>query len=186
MKRGTVENEIKIRVEDAAAAKRRVEAVGFTVNRERVFESNEMYDTRDGRLRAAGSVLRLREAGGACTLTWKGPRLEGSHRAREEREVRISDCDQMKFILNVTGFERFFRYEKYRTEFTRDGTQLTVVVDETPIGVYMELEGEPELVDHVASELGFQKGSYITKSYGALYYESCIARGATPQNMVFD
>jgi adenylate cyclase, class 2 len=59
-------------------------------------------------------------------------------------------------------------------------------VDETPIGVFLELEGLPRWVDRIARVLGFSAADYITLSYGRLYIEACAARGIAPTNMVFD
>jgi adenylate cyclase class 2 len=181
----SVENEIKLRVPSAEEGRRMLEAAGFLVTVARVFESNEIVDTPDGKMRGTNSILRLRLAGDVCTLTWKGPSARGRHKAREEREVRVSSYDEMKFILDVTGFAPVFRYEKYRTEFQQSEWRLAVVLDETPIGVFVELEGEPDAVDEVAAKLGFNTSSYITKSYGVLYQDHCASNGVAPTNMVF-
>jgi adenylate cyclase, class 2 len=181
----SVENEIKLRVASAEEGRRMLEAAGFLVTVPRVFESNDIVDTADGRMRTTNSILRLRLAGDICTLTWKGPLVPWRHRAREEREVRVSSYNEMKFILDMTGFASVFRYEKYRTEFQQSEWRLAVVLDETPIGVFVELEGEPDAVDKVAAKLGFNTSSYITKSYGALYQDHCASNGVTPTNMVF-
>lgn len=180
-----VENEIKLRVTSAGEGRRMLEASGFVVTRPRVFESNEILDTADGKMREAKSLLRLRSAGDVCTLTWKGPAIPGRHRARDEHEVGVSSYKEIKFLLNVAGFDAVFRYEKYRTEFQQSSGRLNVVLDETPIGVFLELEGEPDAVDEVAAKLGFSESSYVTESYGSLYREECQRRGVPPKDMVF-
>jgi len=58
-------------------------------------------------------------------------------------------------------------------------------VDETPIGAYMELEGNARWIDRTARQLGFAPAHYITASYGSLYFEWCRARGIEPGDMVF-
>jgi adenylate cyclase class 2 len=58
-------------------------------------------------------------------------------------------------------------------------------VDETPIGVYLELEGSPAWIDRTAFQLGFADKDYITASYARLYVEWCEARGVAPTNMLF-
>ena len=45
------------------------------------------------------------------------------------------------------------------------------MVDETPIGDYAEIEGEPEWIDSVAKKLGVNEEQYITKSYSELFLE---------------
>lgn len=81
------------------------------------------------------------------------------------------------------GYQPVFRYEKYRTEYT-DGTGI-LTLDETPIGCYIELEGDPQWIDETAGKLGYHERDYITKSYGALYRSHCLERQVPPTNMVF-
>jgi adenylate cyclase class 2 len=90
----------------------------------------------------------------------------------------------MELILARLGLGPVFRYEKFRTEY-KSGQDGTITVDETPIGLYLELEGQPPWIDRIAGELGFSEQQYVTKSYGALYLEYCWERGITPANMVF-
>jgi adenylate cyclase class 2 len=59
------------------------------------------------------------------------------------------------------------------------------VLDETPIGVFLELEGPPDWIDRAAGELGFKEDNYITASYGALYIEDCRRCGEAPGDMTF-
>jgi adenylate cyclase class 2 len=87
-------------------------------------------------------------------------------------------------ILARLGFERMFRYEKYRTEFRRGRTGV-VTLDETPIGTYLELEGEPTWIDRTARLLGFTEADYITLSYGQLYLDRCARQGSKAGDMVF-
>jgi hypothetical protein len=50
-------------------------------------------------------------------------------------------------------------------------TQLKLTLDETPIGVFVELEGERREIDRAARMLGFARSDYINKSYGELLLE---------------
>jgi adenylate cyclase len=45
-----------------------------------------------------------------------------------------------------------FRYEKFRTEWEMEDGHL--VLDETPIGVWAELEGQPLWIDATLEKLG--------------------------------
>jgi len=47
----------------------------------------------------------------------------------------------MDLILRALGYAPSFRYEKFRAEWTDGKGQ--VVVDETPIGDFCEIEGSP-------------------------------------------
>ncbi len=185
MAQGNHEVEIKLRVETAPQARRLIRRNGFRRIRARVFEANIVYDTPDLSLRSSKQLLRIRTAGRTTTLTFKGAPLAARHKKREEIELTLSNAAAMDVIFGRLGYSPAFRYEKYRTEFQRPGEPGIVTLDETPIGVFLELEGPPRWIDRTARTLGFKRSDYITLSYGSLYIESCKARGVTPAEMVF-
>jgi adenylate cyclase class 2 len=184
-RRAQHETEIKLRVAGSAAARRLLRRKGFHVRARRVFEQDTVYDTCEQQLRGRGLLLRLRQAGRVSTLTFKGTPEAGKHKSREELEVRISDPAVCQAILSRLGFEPLFRYEKYRTEYVQPRGRGIVTLDETPIGVFLEIEGPANWIDCIASHLGFTEDDYITKSYGALYLDHCRRQGLQPGHMLF-
>lgn len=184
MAHGTLETEIKLAVANAPAARRRLRAAGFRISRPRVFEANTLYDTPDGRLRRAGSMLRVREVKSAAKLTFKGPVRAGRFKSREELEVDAGEAKVLCRILERLGFQAIFRYEKYRAEWRRDAGGVATL-DETPIGVYLELEGSSRWIDRTAKRLGFTGSDYLTASYWRLYADRCASQGRLRGNMVF-
>ena len=185
MRHGTRETEIKLAVPDGKAARKLLRAAGFRVFRRRIFESNVIFDTSELALRRHGLLLRVREAGGSAILTYKGPPVVAKHKSREELEVEIAGAAIVSVILERLGFRPAFRYEKYRTEYQQPGRRGVAMLDETPIGVFLELEGSPSWIDRTARTLGFRETGYITGSYGRLYLEWCRERGIEPAAMVF-
>jgi adenylate cyclase class 2 len=182
---GGMEVEIKLAAPSAEEAAARLRRAGFAPSHERAFEANTVFDTPELRLIGAGQLLRLREFRGEALLTWKGPAEAGPHKRRREIETRVADGAAMAGILNALGYRGVFRYEKYRTGYSRPGDPGHACLDETPIGCFIELEGPPEWIDAVAAELGFGRQDYITLSYGALYREHCRRAGVEPAHMVF-
>lgn len=184
----TTENrevEIKLRVEgDLDYIRQRIESVGLKISKPRVFESNIVYDTAEKKLRGASELIRLRRVGPICILTYKGPPMPGKYKAREEIETEVSNAANMELVLARLGFAPGFRYEKFRTEYQADD-QGNVTLDETPIGTYIELEGDAGWIDRMADQLGYSEHDYITKSYGSVYLDYCRERGIVPSNMVF-
>jgi adenylate cyclase class 2 len=178
------ETEIKLRIGDVAAAQQLIEAHGFHVAVPRVYERNVVLDNAAAELRESRQLLRLRQAGQVVTLTFKGVSSAGRHKTREERETRVSNFAEMLIILNRLGFQETFVYEKYRTEFCADSGGV-ITLDETPVGNFLELEGEAEWIDATAHLLGFQEEQYLTSSYGSLYLEWCQRAGTEPENMIF-
>jgi adenylate cyclase class 2 len=181
----TIETEIKLAAGDAAHARSVLRRAGFRVHKRRIFEDNFLLDTAGQRLRKAGELLRVRQAGREYTVTYKGKGSPGRHKSREELEATVSDFHTMVAIADRLGLQPMFRYQKYRTEYREDGRSGTATLDETPIGVYMELEGSPAWIDRTARRLGFREQDYITATYGELYLEWCRAHRARPAHMVF-
>ncbi len=179
------ENEVKIRLQDRAAALRRIHAAGFHEAEPRQFEANTLYDTPDHRLRDQQMLLRVRQAGKKSLVTWKGPGVPGPHKNRPEIETVVGSSEAISQIFRHLGFEPAFRYEKYRTEFKRNSEPGAITVDETPIGDFLELEGPAAWIDQTAALLGFSPGDYILDSYGKLYIADCERRGVRPTHMVF-
>ncbi len=166
------ETELKFLVQDQAALRTRALELGFRLQTARTFESNTLYDTPERTLRVKKQILRLRIYGERCTLTHKrmveGATDEGvRHKTRVETETVVDDCAAMAEVFVQLGFGPVFRYEKYRTEWTAGNGHL--VVDETPIGVWAELEGSPAWIDDMLVSLGVPEQSCTTESYGALF-----------------
>ena len=180
------EREVKIAIQDAATAQFQILSHGFLEYTARHLEVNDVFDTPDQSIRGRGELLRLRQAGERHILTYKGKgESSAGHKVREELEVNLSDGKMTAAILNRLGFEPLFRYEKYRTEFHRDSEEGLIVLDETPIGNFLELEGSEQWIDRTAVLLGYTKEHYITSSYGKLYREMCVRMGIDPAHMVF-
>ncbi len=179
------EVEIKLRVPSVEEAKRRLRSAGFRVSKRRIFESNTVFDTPSLELRAASRLLRLRQSGNAHILTFKGAPSPGRHKTREEIETSLGDGEAFREILNRLGYRAVFQYEKYRTEFRRPDEAGMATLDETPIGVFLELEGTPKWIDRAARSMGFSERDYLTESYGGLFLQWCAKKGIKSDRMVF-
>ena len=163
------ETEVKLRVASAEAAREALRRVGAELVRERHFEDNVLFDDERGTLRASGTVLRLRQTHYNSVLTFKGPRaIEDGVKSREERETAVESPEQVRAILGNLGYRPLFRYQKYRESWTHRGQEIEV--DETPIGDFLEIEGDPEGIHAVAAELGFSPSDYVTESYVGLFF----------------
>lgn len=180
------EREIKLRLPaDLEPMRGQLRKLHFRISKKRGFEANVLYDTEDGRLGAQGELLRIRTEDITTLLSYKGVVRPGKHKNREELETHVDNPKAFTQILARIGFRPGLRYEKYRTEFSRANTAGVVMLDETPIGNFLELEGGARWIDETAKSLGFSTKDYVTKSYGGLYAEYCQQRGLTRANMVF-
>lgn len=158
------EIEVKIAIGDPKAAREKLLALGAVVARERHVEKNVLYDFEPESLRPGRRALRLRTAGKRATLTFKGePRKSRSFKVREEFETQVRDPRQTRKILMALGLREAFSYEKRRTVLRTK--RLTVCIDETAAGCFLELEGERHEITRLARSLGFGRADFITRSY---------------------
>lgn len=191
-----LETEIKVRGQNPEATLARLTEQGFsiTVVQPRHFEDNWLLDTATSELRARRSALRIRLAEGKTIVTYKGlppARLRQENlKVREELEVVVEDAELMVKIFERLGFRSFFRYQKYRTSYKIEsaslGISLIATFDETPIGFFLELEGEADAVRAAIASLGFTPEDLSTDSYIALQNAHCTAQGLPLVNMIFD
>ena len=185
MTHSPVETEIKLAVPNVRTARKLLRVAGFTISRRRVFESNVVFDTARLTLRRASTLLRVRQAGGLTTVTYKGKPALARYKTREELELAVTDAPTMGAIFERLGFRPVFRYDKYRTEYRQSRGAGVATLDETPVGIYLELEGAPAWIDRMARHMGFAERDYITASYARLYLEWSAEKGVKPSNMVF-
>ncbi len=178
------EIEIKLPCDDLEAARARLRGLRAESVSPLHFEANELYDDGEGRLSRSGSTLRVRRARGETILTYKGPaRFEDGIKQREERETSVADAEELEAILRALGLARRFRYEKRREEW-RLGSAV-VALDETPIGHFVEIEGDPSEIRRLVVALGLDFASAIPYSYARLYAIKRKEDQKLPEDIVF-
>lgn len=187
------EIEVKLPVADPEALQSRLSQLGFRLDTPRTFEQNTLYDTAARDLRGQRSILRIRHYGDICTLTHKRvPTQQSSdpsrYKERIETETTVADGDALAEVFHQLGYEPMFVYEKYRTEWSQalaTGASAHIVVDETPIGNYAELEGPTEWIDDTIALLGIDPATCITDSYGKLFLDWRERTGHPAENLTF-
>jgi adenylate cyclase class 2 len=177
------EIEIKFRVDDIRALDRRLRQSGFHLVTRRTHEMNTLYDVRGQLLRKRGELLRLRKYGTEWVLTHKAKGKTGRHKTRVENETKVTDGAKMEAILRALGFSPTFRYEKFRAEWS-DGKG-HVVVDQTPISDFGEIEGPSRWIDRTAKRLQIPRNNYITATYSELFSQWKKQTGSPANEMTF-
>lgn len=201
------EIEIKLAVSDVARLVARLRTMGAK-RLVRFYEHNTLFDTADGQLQRLSSILRIRcesktgDGPGSRAkkrtgdppkglLTFKGPipgdrNLCSRYKERQEIEFRVRNAARFARVLRRIGMRPWFQYEKYRTKYrVHRETGFHLDLDETPIGVFLELEGSRRAIDRMAKALGYSKRDYITASYFELYAAHCSKKRLRVSNMVF-
>jgi adenylate cyclase, class 2 len=185
------ETEIKLPWKGTAQeARALIEGRGYAVLSPRTLESDQIFDLPSAALRQSDRILRLRktrspEGNTRAMVTYKGPATRDVYKSREEIEFDVSDPDTFTLVLHRLGYQPAFRYEKYRTQLRAAGEPGLIAIDETPIGVYLELEGPRDWIDSTAARLGLPKAQFLTVSYAGLYREYRGRHPEAPADMTF-
>jgi adenylate cyclase class 2 len=161
------ETEIKIYVADLAAVEARLRAAGGLLETARVYERNVRYEDAGQTLTPAGRVLRLRQDN-RIRLTYKEPTTLDGGMTRTEIEVTVSDFEAMELLLGKLGFAPAWLYEKYRTTYRFGGCE--VVLDELPMGHFVEVEGEPAAIHETLARLDLTEAPHFVESYSELFF----------------
>jgi adenylate cyclase class 2 len=165
------EVEIKFRIDDIQDLEAKLQLGGFRLVTPRTHELNTLYDLPGGILRARGALLRLRKYGAKWTLTYKDKsgQQSGPHKSRREIETVVENGSATVQMLEALGYSPTFQYEKFRSEWSDLAGH--VVIDETPIGNFGEIEGTADWIDATAQQLGISVQNYITASYAELFMD---------------
>ena len=182
-----METEVKLRVLDREVFEQKLPALGFTRVTARTMERNTLYDTPSRGLRNSRQILRIRQYGSKWLVTHKsvpsGLTEEGRHKNRVETETEIEDGPALGKIFEALGFAPVFVYEKWRTEWADQ--QGHCVLDETPLGLYAELEGPGGWIDTTAQKLGVHESQFISLSYGRIFESWRDQSGSKAENFTF-
>jgi adenylate cyclase class 2 len=180
----TVEREIKLPYGSAEEARAMIVAVGATPLHGRRLQEDAMLDTDDEQLRRRRCVLRVRTENGKSRLTFKGPVQPSVMKVRDEVETMVGDGEVLLRVLEELGLHVWFRYEKFREEFCHE--DVIVAVDETPVGVFVEIEGSENGITQMAEALGRTAADYVLDSYRGLFLANRERLGLTGADMVFE
>ena len=135
-------------------------------------------------LRQRRCVLRVRVESGKSLLTFKGPVQPSPMKLREEIETVVGDGETMLRCLEALGYNVWFRYQKYREEFALN--DVVIAIDETPVGVFVEVEGGEQGILEVTRAMGLTEADFVLDSYRALFMEHRRAHGLPATDMLFE
>ena len=178
-----IEQEVKLAFPQFEAARQAIIAAGGRLVASRRLLEDRLFDLPDGRLRLSGQTLRTRRDSTNGYITFKGPVHPGPVKSREELETRIGDVDVLEAALVAMGFAQVFRAEKYREEYALDAARLAI--DDTPFGVFVEIEASPDEIERVARLIGRTPADYSLDSYPTLWRRWCEGAGLPDRDMVF-
>jgi adenylate cyclase class 2 len=179
------EIEVKFILDDLPAMRQRILAMGADCTTSLTYEVNVLFDTPDQRLQRQDCLLRLRRDH-RHVITYKEPTpaAEQDFKVRHEYEVEVSDFSTAQALLEKLGFVPVWRYEKYRETFTYQDAE--ILLDDTPCGAFLEIEGSREAIRAIASTLGLDFETRLTASYGEIFAAVCAAYKLQVTDMTFE
>lgn len=179
-----LEREIKLQFDSVDDARAAVLAAGATPLHGRRLQEDSLLDNESEELRRRRCVLRVRIENGKSRITFKGPVQASAMKLREELETVVGDGEVLLRVFEELGLHVWFRYEKYREEFAYE--DVIVAIDETPVGVFIELEGSETGIAALAERLGRSTSDYILDSYRSLFLQHREHLGLIGPDMLFD
>ncbi len=167
MQKENQETEVKFYVSNLTEIEMRLQQMEAHLIQPRVREVNLRFDNPNGDFQREGRVLRLRQDE-AVRLTYKdGSQVIDGVFNRREIEFAVSDFDSAKQFIQALGYEVVFLYEKFRTTFELDGAH--IMLDESPSGTFVEIEGAMETLKPIAKKLGLNWNAAVPASYHVLF-----------------
>lgn len=179
-----LEREIKLRFASPVEARRAIIEAGATPIRGRRLQEDCLLDSDDEQLHHRRCVLRIRIEQSKSLLTFKGPVQPSPMKLREEIETVAGDGETLLTLFEALGFHVWFRYQKYREEFAWG--DVIVALDETPIGIFVEIEGGEQGIMDMTAALGGGPADYIVDSYRTLFWEHRQKHQLAETDMLFD
>jgi predicted adenylyl cyclase CyaB len=159
-----LEIEVKIKIERLADVKEKILSQGAILAKERHSHDDTFYDYPSLELRKKHHALRVRKIDKKTFLTFKGPEQKSrKFKIREEYETEVKNERHLRKIFKSLGLQPVFQYSKFRTIFRKK--RLTICLDETPIGNFLELEGQQSEIVKFAHALDFSKEAFIKLDY---------------------
>jgi adenylate cyclase, class 2 len=179
-----LEREVKLRFDSPEQAREAILAAGASPLRCRRLQEDCLLDTEDEMLRRRRCVLRVRTESGKSRMTYKGPVQPSRMKLRPEHETIISDGEVMLKVFEELGLHVWWRYEKYREEYSAE--DCTIALDETPIGTFVEVEGGEHGILTMTEALGRSPADFVLDSYRGLFIKHRNEFGFAGNDMVFD
>src|SRR6185503_8884454 len=183
-----LEREVKLVFPTTAVAREAVLAAGAALSGARRLQDDSLYDLPNETLRKKGCVVRIRierwtDRPDTTTLTVKGPVQSSRMKLREEHETRIENVEALTRAFDALGMRVWFRYQKHREEFSTPG--LVLAIDETPVGTYVELEGDEDAILAMSAAFGRTPADFIVDSYYRLFMKRRDEVGLSGPHMIF-
>ncbi|HLD37815.1 MAG: hypothetical protein A3G04_03965 [Candidatus Taylorbacteria bacterium RIFCSPLOWO2_12_FULL_44_9] len=127
------------------------------------------------------------EEDGRTTLTVKVKLNEKTNFfKRREMETGIDAVEQVMAMMPFLGFTKKISWEKKRQSFLmRTTDNIKLFLDETPMGWFLEIEGDEKNIEAAIAKLGLQESKRINKAYLGLWEEYKKINNIAKEDMMF-
>jgi adenylate cyclase class IV len=78
----------------------------------------------------------------------------------------VADADNLTTVFERMGFTERWRFEKQREDYVLGDAK--VFIDESIVGVFVEIEATPDVIASTAAALGKTPADYVLASYRTL------------------
>ena len=153
-----IETEIKILNINEEKIRKRLKRIGAKHTFDE-YQINRIYDVNCNNV-----LARIREIGKRSIFTTKKRINSDVYKKNEELECSISDPEIFEKQLFTLGFKRLWYLEKKRSIYQYKNAK--ICVDKYPgIPLFIEIEGDPLIINEVVSLLGYTMRDTCSMNY---------------------
>ncbi|MFH1371690.1 MAG: class IV adenylate cyclase [Planctomycetota bacterium] len=183
-----IEIEAKLKVDSLAKVARQLKKLGTEFLRDRL-HTDTYFDDAKSSLRKSDSALRIRRQligrKEQVVITFKGPKLKGRFKQRQEIQFKVSDARLAEEFLAALSYKPALVFQKKRRVWLLGGCE--VALDTLPLlGDFVEIEGPGEKkIAAVQKKLGLADLPHIPESYAVLMQKKLRKLGRTGKEVFF-
>jgi len=168
-----LEIEIKCYCDSPEELETRIKSIGAEFIETRS-ESDIYFNHPSRDFAVTDEALRIRRVNKICRITYKGPKISKTTKARIEHETTVGDFNAIRNIILSLGFVESGIIEKERTVFALGDSEISID-NVKGLGVFVEIERIGELKEEIEKELfdtaaklgltRFERRSYLELKY---------------------
>ncbi len=137
-----------------------------------IYQKTVMFDNANKLMEHTDGRIRLRQHGDKITLSYKRPLPSvGNEKKEVELETTVGDIEVTTHILRMMGYSPTTSYEKYITHIKFKNSDAELEIQKYPFATFLEIEGEKEEIEKIASELGLDIKKALNKPVDTLFCE---------------
>lgn len=182
-----IEIEYKFILNEDKASKIEDELINnnFHKNSNKIYEKTIMYDNHQQLMQKTNGRIRLRLVGDEkAEFSYKKPLPTKPDEPKKEIEYQVEFSKRhvvdLINIIKCMGYSETTSYERYRTEYSKESTKVTI--DIFPFAIILEIEGDEVMIKRLRRKLGLELSDHINDACDTLFTKWRVNHGLEPKD----